>query len=191
MIKFNTLNVDSKNRVLALDLEIDDNISYYRECYITSIKIDNQKTYTPSGPSENAYTVYEYTEGDTTIREYSEVITAIFSNPYTFTTNDLFFVYVTISDDIPADTPCGYDILTTIGIAFDKKILYNGALSNIRLFAQHCGDKTQLVDYILYHKYFDLCLKAGRIENAIILWNQLLGTTTIVQSSNCGCNGRP
>ena len=190
MIKFNTLKVDSKNRVLTLDLEIDDNISYYENCHIESIKIDNQKTYTPSGPSTDAYVAYEYTEGDETIRKFREDITTIFSNPYTFTINDLFFVYVTISDDIPAETPCGYDILTTIAVAYDKKILYNNALANIRLFAQNCGDKTQLVDYILYHKYFDLCLKAGRLQNAIILWNRLINNVTS-EPLNCGCNGRP
>lgn len=192
MIKFNTLKVDSKNRVFSLALEIDDNISYYDNCYIDSIYIDNQKTFTTSGNehSDSAFRVYDYAVEGGDIREYSDLnIEGIFNWP-NFSTNDLFFVYVKIRGIIDPTAPCEYQIDTTIGIAFDKKILYNNALANIRLFAQNCGDKTQLVDYILYHKYFDLCLKAGRLQNAIILWNRLI-TNVTSEPLNCGCNGRP
>ena len=74
--------------------------------------------------------------------------------------DNLFFVYVISTGEPSDDTPCGMDSTSILGVTYDKYPMY---LQGMKLLGEleGCEPSSNLIDYILTHKSFDLSLLTG------------------------------
>ena len=76
MILFSRLSVSQDGKTLVIKADIED-LTYYDNMYITKVVIDNQKTFSASGPSANPIFSYTYTKESATQEGYKTTITGV------------------------------------------------------------------------------------------------------------------
>ena len=130
MIQFNTLKItqDGKNLIINASVK---NLSYYTNVLIGSIAIDNQDTYSASGPSSNPIYRHSFAGKDLVTNEdiaglknISITVSAkeLLDNNGDLN-DDILYVYLIAVGTPSADTPCGMDNVNTLGVALNLRPL--------------------------------------------------------------------
>ena len=215
MVQFNELRITPDGKNLIIDVSIDD-LKYYSNVFIDSVIIDNEETFSPSGPSSNP--IYSYTVDESGEPVFSSltdspcnpilcdedntpcivsnlgntknlrlVLNSLdFVNQQDLNTG-LFFVYVNVRGIPSPDTPCGLDNESTIGIVFNKVDLYRICMGYFRELESTCNIPKGFIDFILRMKGLELSIKTGNYIQAIKYWNKFFKGKSVTSISNCRC----
>lgn len=104
--------------------------------------------------------------------------------------NNLYFVYVQTIGNPSADTPCGLDNQTTLGITTYYYPLYQKAISYVKQLNDTCNIPKDFINFILQYKAFQLSIKAGHYIESIKYWNKLYSSINNINiTSKCNCHG--
>ena len=178
MLQFNELRISPDNKYLIVDVQVQE-LPYYDNINIDTIIIDTQKTYSATGPSNKPLFIID---GES-VKHYRNFI------DIDGVADNMFFVYV-LTNGTPADnTPCGMSSSSILGVTYNKYPIYQ---QNIKMLNSigGCEPSSDMIDYILQQKAFDLSLKTGNYTKAIEYWNIFFDNTEKVVNTNCGCYGK-
>lgn len=178
MLRFNELRITPDQKHLIVDVEVQP-LEYYDDVYVGAVVIDTQKTFSETGPSSKALFTFEYDE-QKHIREVIDIDTIA---------NNLFFVYAIASGTPSENTPCGMTESSILGVAYDKYPMYIQGMKLLREMGG-CEPSSNLIDYILQRKAFDISLLTGNYSEAIKYWNAFYNTKEVTVKSKCGCHGK-
>lgn len=196
MIQFNTLKItqDGKNLIINASVK---NLSYYTNVLIGSIVIDNQDTYSASGPSSNPIYKHSFAGKDlvtnkdiTGLKNINITVSAkeLLDNKGDLN-DDILYVYL-IAVGVPsANTPCGMDNVNTLGVALNIRPIYNNGINYIKQVESTCEIPKDFIDFILRYKALDLALKTENYIQANKYWNKFFKNNNIVSlnTNSCGC----
>ena len=195
MLIFNELKITPDNKHLIIDVSVREE-SYYNDIQIKSIIIDSQDTYTDSGHSSDPIFTYNVTSTSPSIIS-AEVTDSNRRVRLILDKNDLgvslegtmFFVYAVTTGAPAADTPCGMDNETTLGVTMSLYSTYCAAMQYIQDFNNKCSLPKGFIDMILRLKVLELSVKTGNYIQAIEYWNKYFSNNKTYQPSiSCGCN---
>lgn len=196
MIQFNTLKITQDGKNLVINASVKD-LSYYTNVLIGSITIDNQDTYSASGPSSNPIYKHSFAGEDlitgeeiTGLKTISITISAKeFLDNDGDLNNDILYVYLTAVGSPSADTPCGMDNINTLGVALNLRPIYNSGMAYIKQVEQSCEIPKGFINFILEYKALDLALKTENYIQANKYWNKFFKSNDIVtlNTNSCGC----
>lgn len=186
MIVFQDLRISSDGNQLFIDAVIAP-YNYYEGMFISSISIDTEQTFIPSGPSGSVVYSKEFQDQN---KEQSLILTPKDLNLGSFN-NHILYVYVEV-DGIPDSmTPCGMDNKITLGVALNWYTIYRQGLKYMRQTSDNCcGMSREFVDYILRFKAFELALRTANYQlanNRFLQWFSL-GNISSYSVSPCNCN---
>ena len=201
MIHFNELFITPDRQHLIIDVTVKSD-KYYKDVYIDSIVIDNQDTYVGTGPSTTP--VYEFTiptEGTVTLKKLGKTITPTYNYKHwrlELSTSDLttgsfdgiFFVYVRTKGTPAADTPCGMDNQTTMGVVANLYPFYRTMVNYMKEVEDECEVPKNFIDVLLRFKALELSIRTGHYAQAIKYWNKFfksIKSKTI--NTGCRCHG--
>lgn len=186
MILFNELKITTDGKHLVIDASVRDD-TYYTDVYIANVKVDSQDTFSSTGPSANP--IYTYTEiSSISKRIQLQLTSANLSNVDLSKT--LFFVYITVKGTPAADTPCGMDNVTTLGVTFDLYSIYTHNMKLIGEIKDNCTIPDSLADAILKLDALNMALRSANYTQAITYWKDWFAETERNYiTSGCGCNG--
>ena len=190
MVTFQELRITPDGQNLIIDVSVIRNPSYYQDVYLDTIQIDTQDTFIESGPSSKTVynTIIKGVEGKSlkSIRltlDAGDLLPSLNSN--------LFFVYVKVKGTPSADTPCGMDNITTLGVVFNFYPLYQHAFNYIKELSNTCSIPKNFINYILQYKAFEFAIKTGHYTEAIKYWKKFfMKIKNSAITSNCGCYGQ-
>ena len=196
MIQFNTLKItqDGKNLIINASVK---NLSYYTNVLIGSIVIDNQDTYSASGPSSNPIYKHSFAGKDLVtnkdiagLKNINITISAkeLLDNKGDLN-DDILYVYL-IAVGVPsANTPCGMDNVNTLGVALNIRPIYNNGINYIKQVESTCEIPKDFIDFILRYKALDLALKTENYIQANKYWNKFFKNNNVVSlnTNSCGC----
>ena len=188
MIEFKELRVTPDGKTLIIDVSVKD-LSYYDNVYIDSLTIDTQDTYSESGSSTNPIFYYEVAsvseENKKRIR--LELNSSVLGKPIT---GNMFFVYITVKGTPAADTPCGLDNVTTLGVTADLYPFYKSSINYMKELENECEPSKNFIDSLLKFKAFELSIRTGHYTQAIKYWNKFfkeVKSNTV--NTICRCHG--
>lgn len=186
MVQFQELRITPDGKKLIIDVSVK-NLKYYTNVYLDAIQIDTQDTFVESGPSSEVVYDTGTIKGDV-----KSVRVELGTGDLLPSLNDnLFFVYVRTKGTPAANTPCGMDNVTTLGVVSNLYPLYQHALSYIKELSNTCSIPKNFINYILQYKAFELAIKTGHYTEAIKYWKKFfMGIKDSVITSNCGCYGQ-
>ena len=180
MIEFNELKISTDNQCMIIDVSVK-NISIYDNVYLDSIIIDNQDTFTNNGPSSNP--VYSLiVEGD------SKNFRIVLGNTDLDIQNNMFFVYISTKGTPSPDTPCSMDNNISVGILYNKYLLYKLFMNSVKEVESECNIPKNFINNILRLKALELCLSTGNYIQAIKYWNKFFKNNKYDLNTNI-CNG--
>ena len=196
MIQFNTLKITQDGKDLIINASVK-NLSYYTNVLIGSIVIDNQDTYSASGPSSNPIYKHSFAGKDLVTNEdiagfknISITVSAkeLFDNNGDLN-DDILYVYLIAVGTPSADTPCGMDNVNTLGVALNLRPIYNNGINYIKQVESTCEIPKDFIDFILRYKALDLALKTENYIQANKYWNKFFKNNNVVSlnTNSCGC----
>ena len=170
MIEFKELRVTPDGKTLIIDAAVKD-LSYYDNVYIDSLTIDTQDTYSESGSSTNPLFHYEVSSvsDENKKRIRLELNSSVLGKPIT---GNMFFVYITVKGTPAADTPCGLDNVTTLGVTADLYPFYKSSINHMKELENECEPSKNFIDSLLRFKAFELSIRTGHYTQAIKCWNK-------------------
>ena len=196
MIQFNTLKItqDGKNLIINASVK---NLEYYTNVLIGSIVIDNQDTYSVSGPSSNPIYRHSFAGKDLVtnkdiagLKNISITVSAkeLLDNNGDLN-DDILYVYLIAVGTPSADTPCGMDNVNTLGVALNLRPIYNNGINYIKQVESTCEIPKDFIDFILRYKALDLALKTENYIQANKYWNKFFKNNNVVSlnTNSCGC----
>lgn len=185
MVTFQELRITPDRQKLIIDVSVKD-LEYYTNVYLDTVQIDTQDTFVESGPSSEV--VYSKTiEGNAKSVRLELGIGDLLPS----LNDNLFFVYVKTKGTPAANTPCGMDNITTLGVVSNLYPLYQHAFSYIKELSDTCSIPKNFINYILQYKAFELAIKTGHYTEAIKYWKRFfMGIKDSVITPNCGCYGQ-
>lgn len=216
MIQFNELRVTPDGKRLIIDASVKD-LQYYNDVYIDTIVIDTQDTYMANGPSGNP--IFSYTVDGTDTIQTVETICSKYKDKFNSVIdsqsdnqesggkknvrieldsktlgvplNDtLFFVYVIAKGTPSADTPCGMDNQTTMGVVANLYPFYRTMVGYMREVENDCEIPKSFIDSLLRFYALELSIRTGHYAQAIKYWNKFfkdIKSRTI--NTGCRCHG--
>ena len=185
MVQFNELRITPDGQKLIIDVSVRD-LEYYTNVYLDTIQADTQDTFVKSGPSSEAvYT--KVIEGNT-----KSVRLELGTGDLLPTLNDnLFFVYVRTKGTPAANTPCGMDNITALGVVSNLYPLYRHAFGYIKELSDACSVPKNFINCILQYKAFELAVKTGHYTEAIKYWKRFfMGIKDPMITPDCRCYGQ-
>ena len=188
MIEFKELRVTPDGKTLIIDVAVKD-LSYYDNVYIESLTIDTQDTYSESGSSTNPIFYYEVASvsDENKKRIRLELNSSVLGKPIT---GNMFFVYITVKGTPAADTPCGLDNVTTLGVTADLYPFYKSSINHMKELENECEPSKNFIDSLLRFKAFELSIRTGHYTQAIKYWNKFfkeVKSNTV--NTICRCHG--
>lgn len=170
MIKYNTLEIDGDNLLLAFEVE---DKTYYNNVTIKGIRVDTSATYGTDTPY--------YTSTINNSTNYKGGI------PIPDAKKELLVITPQVNAVIPTDAPCGADIVDKAAI-YDKSVLLDKGLAYLNELGDTCEISKGFIDFILKRYAIDMAIDTCNYNTAIKHWKMLTMTkgTTI---KGCGCNG--
>lgn len=214
MIIFDQLRLSDDGRKLYINVHVN-SASYFKDIYLDKIVVKSGDKVLEATTPE-LYSVDEdgnpidalYVKAfDGNVKEAALVITANDClrtwekdvDKINFKHSDmqktLFFVYVRCKGTLGECTPCGLDELTSVGVTFDDKLLYQRVMNWTKQLGDDCSIPTGFVDFILLWNAFKASIETSHYVPAIKYWNTLFGVGDgfAEWSSNnvkgCGCHG--
>ena len=179
MLQFNELRITPDQKHLIVDVEVQP-LEYYEDVYVGAIVVDTQKTFSELGPSNKPLFTFEYENQPKRVREVIDIDTIA---------DNLFFVYAIASGNPAEDTPCGMAESSIMGVTYDKYPIYSQGMKLLGEMGG-CEPSSNLIDYILQRKAFDISLLTGNYSEAIKYWNMFYNTKEVTIKTKCGCHGK-
>ena len=174
MIQFNTLKItqDGKNLIINASVK---NLEYYTNVLIGSIVIDNQDTYSASGPSSNPIYRHSFAGKDLVTNENIEGLKNI---NIIVSAKELLDNNGDLNDDI-----------NTLGVALNLRPIYNNGINYIKQVESTCEIPKDFIEFILRYKALDLALKTENYIQANKYWNKFFKNNNVVplNTNSCGC----
>ena len=192
MLIFDQLRLSDDATRLYINVHVN-KADYFKDIYLDNIKImtaDKVSETNPEVPTEDC--IFTHTFGDN-IKEAALVLTV--NDFLTLKQSDmsrtLFFVYVKCKGTVGACVPCRLDELTTLGVTFDEKLLYQRVMDYTRSLADDCKIPVGFTDFILLWNAFKASIETEHYIPAIKFWNQLFDVGTIgnITYKGCVCHG--
>lgn len=183
MVQFNELHITSDGKTLIIDVSVKD-LTYYENVYLDSIQIETQDTFGSANP---CYTKTIEKDGVKNIKlelGTGDLLPSL--------TDNLFFVYVRTKGTPAADTPCGMDNVTTLGVTLYLYNIYCGMLKTLQLEGiAPCTSPKAFVNEFFKYKGLQLSILTGNYESAIKYFKSLSSnkSQSINATSKCGCHG--
>lgn len=182
MVEFKELRITPDGKTLIIDVAVKD-LPYYEDIQLEGIYIDTQDTYVDAGPSSNCAYSKEVT-GKSCRLELNA------GDLQPSLTENLFFVYVKVTGTPSADTPCGMDNETTLGVIANMYPFYRASINYIKEINNDCEIPVHFIDNLLRYKALDLSIKTGHYTQAIMYWNKFFKTVKTQTVNNiCSCHG--
>lgn len=180
MLQFNELRITPDRKNLIVDVQVQD-MPYYEDVYIDSVIITTSDKYVTGGlnPSNAIPDGYDESLHLKHLRKFY---------PIDGIADYLFFVDVVATGDATEDAPCGA-VKSISGVVYDKYPLYQQTMQLLQQM-QDCDPNTELKDFILQKKAFDIALDLGDYATAIDYWNKFFDKkkkSTV--KTGCGCHG--
>lgn len=189
MVKFTRCEIDERGESLIIEASVD-NMSYYDDVYIDSIKIDTEHTYSVNGPSELSHEISFADEDGNYTRKSVSLRLCVSDIPNIDNFNEsIFFVYVYATGIPCSTTPCGMDPCYVMTIAVNMRPIYNMAMKYINELNENCNVPRGFIDMFLRLKAFSLALRTGNIQRAKDLWKTVFKDKRNVSFKGCGCHG--
>ena len=187
MIEFKELRVTPDGKTLIIDVAVKD-LSYYDNVYIKSVTIDTQDTYSESGSSTNP--LFHYEVASVSDENKKRIRLELNNTVLGDITGNMFFVYITVKGTPAADTPCGLDNVTTLGVTADLYPFYKSSINHMKELENECEPSKNFIDSLLRFKAFELSIRTGHYTQAIKYWNKFFKE---VKSNTvhtiCRCHG--
>ena len=192
MLIFDQLRLSDDATRLYINVHVN-KADYFKNIYLDNIKImtaDKVSETNPEVPTEDC--IFTHTFGDN-VKEAALVLTV--NDFLTLKQSDmsrtLFFVYVKCKGTVGACVPCRLDELTTLGVTFDEKLLYQRVMNYTKSLADDCKIPVGFTDFILLWNAFKASIETEHYIPAIKFWNQLFDVDTIgnITYKGCGCHG--
>ena len=186
MVVFNDLRITPDGENLLIDAMIAP-YKYFENMYISSISIDTEDTFSPTGkPSSDAVLVYE--NQDQTVKEYSLNLAPDRLKLSSFN-GHIFYVYVTVAGVPSPDTPCTMDTEYTVGVVLNWQSIYQQGIDHMRQVVKGCcGMPKDFIDYILRFKAFELALRTAQYQLTNDRFKSWFAEDGIKFNPPCGCN---
>jgi hypothetical protein len=184
MIEFTNLSISPEGDLLLIEASVP-NESYYTDVYIDSITIDTPDKYANSGPSTTPVYSYNVPEGENTktVRLVLKPLDTLLAS-----FNGMILVYAKARGVPAADTPCGKDNITTLGVAINLYPYYQKGMQFIKELASTCSISSNFINYILGIKGIELAMKTCNYAEAIALFNKLFnGQEGNINGGSYGC----
>lgn len=202
MVIFDQLRLSDDAQKMYVNVHVNtasyfDNIYLDRIVVMTSDKV-LEATTTDLYPtdSESNPIGYEYTKQfEDGVKEAALVLTVndFQSLKTTDMSNTLFFVYVKCKGTVGECTPCRLDELTTLGVTFDEKMLYQRVMGYAKELADDCKVPIRFADFILLWNAFKAAVETEHYVAAIKYWEMLFdksqSTALAYTTKECGCHG--
>lgn len=196
MIQFNTLKITQDGKSLIINASVK-NLDYYKDVLIGSIIIDNQDTYSASGPSSNPIYKHSFAGVDLVTGEeiggFKKISLTISAKELQDNNGDLnddiLYIYLVAVGTPSADTPCGMDNINTLGVALNLRPIYNSGMGYIKQVEKSCEIPKEFINFILEYKALDLALKTENYLQANKYWNKFFKNNKVISlnTSSCGC----
>lgn len=192
MVIFDRLELSEDRKKVLIDVHVPDSI-YHVDRYIDTITIDTQDTVLEHFSSPSPNPVFEYkvtgTENPKEVHlEVSKTDMLTFTGDFSKT---LFFVYVkTKGLPFPPDTPCGQDDPYTLGVMYDRSVVYGKIMNFVREVASNCTIPKNFIDLILRMEALDISIKTKHYVQAGKMFNLVMGDIVSPKTVNCNCNGK-
>ena len=185
MVVFNDLRITPDGQNLLIDAVMAP-YKYFKNMYISSISIDTEDTFSPTGkPSSNAVVIYE--NQDTTVKEYSVNLSPERFKLPSFNSH-IFYVYVTVAGTPSVDTPCTMDTEYTIGAVLNWQSIYQQGMNHMRQVVNGCcGMPKDFIDYILRFKAFELAIRTAQYQLANDRFKKWFAGGSSEFNPPCGC----
>lgn len=192
MLIFDQLRLSDDATRLYINVHVN-KADYFKDIYLDNIKImtaDKVSETNPEVPTEDC--IFTHTFGDN-IKEVALVLTV--NDFLTLKQSDmsrtLFFIYVKCKGTVGACIPCRLDELTTLGVTFDEKLLYQRVMDYTKSLADDCKIPVGFTDFILLWNAFKASVETEHYIPAIKFWNQLFDVGTIgnITYKGCVCHG--
>lgn len=192
MLIFDQLRLSDNATKLYINVHVN-KADYFKDIYLDNIKImtaDKVSETNPEVPTEDC--IFTHTFGDN-VKEAALVLTV--NDFLTLKQSDmsrtLFFIYVKCKGTVGACVPCRLDELTTLGVTFDEKLLYQRVMNYTKSLADDCKIPVGFTDFILLWNAFKASIETEHYIPAIKFWNQLFDVGTIgnITYKGCGCHG--
>ena len=181
MVTFQELRITPDGQKLIIDVSVKD-LEYYTNVYLDTIQIDTQDTFVESGPSSKV--VYKEVIGGNT----KSVRLELGTGDLLPTLNDnLFFVYIRTKGTPAANTPCGMDNITTLGVVSNLYPLYQHAFSYIKELSDTCSIPKNFINYILQYKAFELAIRTAQYTLANDKFKEWFAEENVKFNPPCGC----
>ena len=187
MIEFKELRVTPDGKTLIIDAAVKD-LSYYDNVYIKSVTVDTQDTYSESGSSTNP--LFHYEVASVSEENKKRIRLELNSSVLGDITGNMFFVYITVKGTPAADTPCGLDNVTTLGVTADLYPFYKSSINYMKELENECEPSKNFIDSLLRFKAFELSIRTGHYIQAIKYWNKFfkeVKSNTV--NTICRCHG--
>lgn len=205
-VVFDQLRVSDSGDALYIDLHVNE-ASVFDDFYLDTLTITTAaivKDVPPVDPPTSGY-IYKLTftgnqkevslvldkgSFDTAFATPTEEVSA--DTPYTSSnlSSDLFIVYAHCKRTTSADIPCELSNLTTVGITFDTKKLYQKAMAYTKELANTCEVSKGFVDFILQWNAFKAAVDTGHYTAALKFYRMLFSNVTTTGTAKpCGCHG--
>lgn len=187
MIRFNHLAIE--NNHLVIDAQIEPN-DWFKDCYIKSVHIDTQDTFTTGGYSSNAIYVKTY-DGPKLSKSIKLYLDGTEFTKTTDLTKNIFFVWIEATGTPTIDTPCGFDKNLILGTVIDLSQIYSIMMDGINQIGNDCTIPTNFINNILQFNAMDFAIKTGNYPLAIKYWKDFFSDEKTVTSitNKCGCHG--
>ena len=202
-VLFDQLRISDDGKKLYIDIHVN-KADYFDNIYLDSLTIVSAEQVSETEPNVATENYLYYKKFDDGLKEYSLRLTAndfersweTEARNVVFKEQDmqktLFFVYVK-TKGVPGEcTPCSLDELTTLGVTFDKKLLYQQVMNYTRELTDDCNIPVGFTDFILLWNAFKAAIETEHFIPAIKFWRKLFGEEHLAMRGlirNCGCHG--
>lgn len=199
MLIFDQLRLSDDASKMYVNVHVN-SASYFDSIYLDSITIMTSDQVSETNPNEPVYDddgnpenfIYTKTFDDG-LKEAALVLTV--NDFLTLKQSDmgktLFFVYVKCKGTVGECTPCTLDELTTLGVVFDERLLYQRVMGYVKQLGDECTMPVGFADFILLWNAFKAAIETEHYTAAIKYWEMLFdtGTATTYTSTKCNCHG--
>ena len=190
MVIFDRLEISDNGKMLYLDVHVN-KASHFDGITIDKVIIQTSEQVSetdPLTPGDNFIYSIEAEEG---IREMHLALDACsdFDTPSKSLSDKLLFVYV-ICKGVPGEcTPCRLDEMTTLGVTFDTKMLYQKVMQLTRELNYNCSVPKSFIDLLLLWNGFKAAVETEHYIVAIDFWKKIFQDKSVITQSKCGCHG--
>lgn len=191
MIDLKELRISEDGECLVIDFKVED-LDYYKDIYLSSIRIDTDETFNINGPSNKP--IYEKEFEDIKVPGKDEY-RGVKAKRLVLTKqelgdalkNNILFIYITVKGTPAPNTPCGKDNVTSLFTTAYMYPLYHDSVCLLKQVNNLCDIPKDLMQHILQLKSLELSIKAGNYTMAIQHWNFLRLKNKVI--TKCKCNG--